>query len=196
MKEKPLRRSNRERTEITRIRLLDAARQLFLERGYAETSTPDVVRAAGVTRGALYHHFSDKKDLFRAVVEREASQVAETIDRDAPASLPADAALLTGAEVFLEAMREPGRVRLLLLDGPAVLGWEELTRLDVAHGRRTLREGLLHALPANDDDESTLDALADVLSAAFDRAALAIAEGAPPEPYRHALRALLRALLR
>lgn len=196
MKEKPLRRSNRERTEITRIRLLDAARQLFLERGYAETSTPDVVRAAGVTRGALYHHFSDKKDLFRAVVEREANQVAETIDRDAPASLPADAALLTGAEVFLEAMREPGRVRLLLLDGPAVLGWEELTRLDVAHGRRTLRDGLQHALPANDYDGSTLDALADALSAAFDRAALAIAEGAPPEPYRQALRALLGALLR
>ncbi|NUS71372.1 MAG: helix-turn-helix transcriptional regulator, partial [Ensifer adhaerens] len=70
------RRSNRERSDTTRAAILDAARGLFVTRGYADTSTPDIVAAAGLSRGALYHHFEDKKALFRAVAEREASAVA------------------------------------------------------------------------------------------------------------------------
>ena len=73
-------RSNRERTEATKRALIDAARVLFVERGYAETATPDIVQMAGVTRGALYHHFEDKRALFRAVVEQEAGAVAAAIE--------------------------------------------------------------------------------------------------------------------
>ena len=74
------RRSNRERTERHARDLLAAARALFTDKGYAETGTPDIVAAAGVTRGALYHHFADKQALFRAVVEREAAAVAAEIE--------------------------------------------------------------------------------------------------------------------
>ena len=116
------RRSNKQRSETTRAELIAAARLLFVGRGYAETGTPDIVDAAGLTRGALYHHFDDKKALFLAVVEAEARAVAEEIERAAPDDMPAREALVKGGEAYLDALAAPGRTRLLLLDGPAVLG--------------------------------------------------------------------------
>lgn len=168
-------RSNRERTETTRQALLDAARRLFVESGYAETSTPDIVAAAGITRGALYHHFPDKQALFRAVISHEAAAVAAAIDAmTAPASDPIRA-LVDGANAYLDAMAVPGRVRLLLIDGPAVLGPAEMAALDAAHGGGTLREGLAAALDTGDNADVAI--IASLLSAAFDRAALLIAQG-------------------
>lgn len=194
MQEKETRRSNRTRTEATRAALLAAARHLFVTRGYADTGTPDIVAAAGVTRGALYHHFADKQALFRAVVEREAAAVAREIERAAPPNLSALEALLAGGEAFLRAMAEPGRTRLMLLDGPAVLGPAAMQAIDRAHGARTLREGLAAAMAEGAIRDLPLDALTTVLAAAFDRAALALAEGAEPQEIRGALAALVRGL--
>ncbi|RUY96231.1 TetR/AcrR family transcriptional regulator, partial [Mesorhizobium sp. M7A.F.Ca.CA.001.12.2.1] len=109
------RRSNRDRTEATRAHLIAAARKLFTEKSYSETGTPEIVAAAGVTRGALYHHFADKQALFAAVVEQEAAAVAEEIERASPPSLFAHDALIAGSDAYLAAMRAPGRTRLLLL---------------------------------------------------------------------------------
>ncbi|QQP99426.1 TetR/AcrR family transcriptional regulator [Lysobacter enzymogenes] len=181
-------RSNRERTEGTRRALLDAARTLFVARGYADTSTPDVVAAAGVTRGALYHHFADKRELFRQVLEAEAEAVREAILAAAPAGLPARAALLRGAEAYLDSMTVPGRTRLLLIDAPAVLGAEQALAIDEANAGSALQEGLAEALGDANVDIATL---ARLLSASFDRAALEIDAGADARRTRNAMLWLL-----
>lgn len=183
-------RSNRDRSEQTRAALILAARALFTGKGYALTSTPEIVAAAGVTRGALYHHFADKRALFQAVVHGEAQAIAGQIERMAAADLAPVAALLAGSTAYLDAMAVPGRTRLLLVEGPAVLGLAEMAALDEEHAARTLREGLEAALgPAQ-----PLPALTDLLSAAFDRAALAIDAGADPKQYRLALAELITRL--
>ncbi|TIR82326.1 MAG: TetR/AcrR family transcriptional regulator, partial [Mesorhizobium sp.] len=178
------RRSNRDRTEATRADLIRAARKLFTEKSYAETGTPEIVAAAGVTRGALYHHFADKQALLAAVVEQEAATVAAEIDRASPAARDA---LISGSGAYLAAMRAPGRTRLLLLDGPAVLGRAAMDEIDNRHGNRSLREGLIAAMRARSMVKLPAEALTAVLAAAFDRAALAIEAGASAEEYRAVL---------
>ena len=169
-------RSNTERTRATRQALIEAARRLFVEKGYAETATPDIVAAAGVTRGALYHHFEDKRALFRAVVEQEAAAVSADIEaRAMTAQTPRDA-LISGARAYFDAMQVEGRTRLLLLDAPAVLGAAEAAAVDVREAESTLRAGLGEYL-AGTAAQALLAPLTGMLSAAFDRAALAIEAG-------------------
>ena len=196
MQETKERRTNRDRTEATRRELIAAARKLFTEKSYAETSTPEIVAAAGVTRGALYHHFTDKQALFRAVVEQEAAEVAAEIENASSPSLSARDALIAGSDAYLAAMRAPGRTRLLLLDGPAVLGRAGMDEIDGRHGNRTLREGLNAAMRSGAIAALPLDALTALLAAAFDRAALAVEAGADAKDYRAVLAALLDGLAR
>lgn len=186
-------RTNRERTETTRLALLDAARALFVGKGYADTSTPEIAVAAGITRGALYHHFEDKRDLFRQVLQRESQAVAADIEAASPEQLSPREALLEGSKAYLNAMTAPGRTRLLLIDGPAVLGMEEIMALDDTTSAASLRQGLERAGVGG--DEASLDALTPLLSAAFDRAALAIDAGADAEETRTAMLWLLERAL-
>lgn len=186
--------SNEDRSAQTRAALLAAARALFVEKGYAETGTPELVRAAGVTRGALYHHFEDKKAIYRAVVETECGDIALAI-RDATAQ-PATAmsALKQGARAYLDTMRDKGRIRLLLVDGPAVLGHETIRQINDQSAGETLQEGLEFAIASGEIRPLPVAALAAVLDAAFDRAALQIAEGAPRDEIEAALDGLLEGL--
>ncbi|MDX8353478.1 TetR/AcrR family transcriptional regulator [Cognatiyoonia sp. IB215182] len=188
-------RSNKARTDATRSALLKAARHLFSEKGYAETSTPEVVKAAGVTRGALYHHFSDKLDLFRAIVTEEYQKVAEEITSFAKAD-PTDAvdALRQGSRGFLKAMEDRGRVRIMLLDGPAVLGRAELDRIDRDTSADALRLGLEGAMQAGQMKTLPVQALTVQLSALFDRAALAISDGDDPNAHLEVLDAIFESL--
>ena len=178
MQEKAKRRTNAARTEATRATLIAAARELFCEKGYAETSTPEIVRAVGITRGALYHHFADKADLFRAVITAEFVAIEEEITRAATRA-PSSAldALLSGGRGYLKAMRAPGRVRLMLLDGPAVLGRRELDRIDRETSADSLRKGLKAAMDTGELRRVPLEPLTILLSAMFERAALAVADG-------------------
>ena len=193
--ERPARRSNRDRTDATRAALLDAARRLFVEKSYAETGTPEIVTAAGVTRGALYHHFADKQALFAAVVEAESRAVAEEIEKAAPETLSPRDALIAGGDAFLAAMAVPGRTRLLLLDGPAVLGRAAMDNIEAENGNRTLREGLAAAIEAGALPPLPLDALTSQLAAMFDRAALAIDSGADASDHRAVLAAFVDGLM-
>ncbi|ANH06309.1 MULTISPECIES: TetR/AcrR family transcriptional regulator [Shinella] len=188
-------RSNKERTEATRLALIEAARRLFVDRGYADTATPDIVAEAGVTRGALYHHFEDKKALFRATLEREAAAVAAHIDTvSLPAGSPREA-LLSGAAAYFDAMAVPGRTRLLLLEAPAVLGFEGAGAIDRDNAEGTLKAGLSDLI-GKGVDAARLQALTDLISAAFDRAAIAIETGADRKAYEDAVASLLDGLVR
>jgi AcrR family transcriptional regulator len=188
-------RSNADRTRETRAALIRAARALFLEKGYAETGTPELADRAGVTRGALYHHFADKRAIFLAVVEAEATEIAAGIDDAGAAAADTPlGALLAGAQAYFRVMRAPGRTRLMLLEGPAVLGTAEMRRIDLGSGGRTLRAGLA-ALIGTRLTEAEIDARAELLSALFDRATLAIEAGADQRIYEEAVTALLPLLV-
>ena len=115
------RRTQADRSATTRAALVGAATRLFAEQGYAGTGREEIVRAAGVTRGALYHHYADKADLFRAVFE---SVEAEVMGRSGPAAAAADdpvEQLRLGCRAYLDEALDPGVRRICILDAPAVL---------------------------------------------------------------------------
>src|SRR2546429_2836238 len=138
------------RSEATRRRLVSAARTLFGGRGYADVGTEEIVRAAGVTRGALYHEYRDKADLFAAVAEEVEAEIAERIAGAAGAGAEADpvGALRSGARLFLDACAEPEVERIILLDAPAVLGWEAWRDLAGRYGLGLVQFGLHAAIEA------------------------------------------------
>ncbi len=184
------------RSQRTTDALVAAARALFVERGYAGTGTPEIVAAAGLTRGALYHHFEDKRALFRAVVEAESRSVAAEIERAAPAGGGDPiAALVAGGEAYLQAMTEPGRARLLLVEAPVALG-PDAAEIDALHAGRTLVDGLREARAAGALQDLPETVLAAVLAAAYDRAALAIADGASKEACAAVMAAVVQGLRR
>ncbi|MFY8030916.1 MAG: TetR family transcriptional regulator [Devosia sp.] len=186
-------RNTREGTEATRLALVAAGRRLFVERGYADTPTPDIVAAAGVTRGALYHHFADKKALFTAVAIAEAAAVAAAIDAaSAPAATPREA-LVEGASAYFGAMAAPGRVRLLLLEAPAVLGVDGLGEIDRDHAEDRLLAGVRDYLGPKVPEDEVVAATA-LLSAAFDRAVLEIDRGGSAALYQRGIARLIDAL--
>ena len=187
--QEPPRRSQKDRSETMRAALVAAGRKLFIEKGFAATGTPEIVAAAGVTRGALYHHFTDKEALFAAVIRAEAEAIAMQIESSGGPDLSPTEALIQGGEAFLSAMREPGRAQLMLVEAPAALSPDILADIDAATGGQTLEAGLN---AAGVDDARTLAAL---LSAAYDRAALAIDRGEPTDPWHRALRQIVLGII-
>lgn len=189
-------RSNKQRSGATRAALIAAGRALFTERPYGEIGTPELVGKAGVTRGALYHHFADKQALFAAVVDAEAAAVAREIEQSSPQGTDPSMALLAGGRAYLDAMAVPGRTRLLLLDAPAILGHAKAEAIDMCHSARTLHEGLGMAIAAGIMPPLPLDPLTQVISSAFDRAALAIEAGGNRAEWETVLEALLAGVAR
>ena len=182
----PGRRSQSERSESTRAALIEAARALFAERGYAGVGTEEIVRAAGVTRGALYHHFDGKRDLFEAVYERVEAELAERI---ATGALNADAespleAMRAGAEMLLQACTEPEAQQIALLDGPSVLGWDRWREIAAKHGLGLIEASLQAAIDAGAIAEQPVRPLAHVLMGGLDEAAMLVARAEDPERMR------------
>jgi AcrR family transcriptional regulator len=165
-----------ERSEATRERLVAAARKLFAERGYAAVGTEDIVRAAGVTRGALYHQFRDKSDLFAAVAEAVEADVTRRI---AEGALQAGGdpleALRAGGRMFLEVCAEPEVERIVLLDAASVLGWEAWRELGQRYGMGLVTGALQAAMDAGAIEPRPVAPLAHTLIGALDEAALYVA---------------------
>ncbi|MGW5147461.1 TetR/AcrR family transcriptional regulator [Rhodococcus koreensis] len=163
------------RAAATREALVRAARVLFVEKGYFDTATEEIVAAAGVgTRGALYHHFTDKRALFRAVFELVESEQVEAAARfeDAETGLEA---LRRGIIGYLEASPTPEVQRILLIDGPAVLGWEDWRALEEQYGLGSLRRLLERAVVDGSLPAQPLGALSPMLLAAVNEAAIYVA---------------------
>jgi AcrR family transcriptional regulator len=185
------------RSEATRQRLVAVARTMFAERGYAGVGTEQIVQAAGVTRGALYHQFRDKADLFAAVAETAQAEVAQRINSGAESDGPVDAmtALYAGVRRFLEACADPAVERILLLDGPAVLGWQAWRDLADRYGLGLLQHGLQVAMDAGAITPQPVQPLAHVLIGALDECALYIARAGDPAASRQQCNAILQQLL-
>jgi AcrR family transcriptional regulator len=163
-------------SEATRAALIATARALFAERGYAAVGTEEIVRAAGVTRGALYHHFSGKRELFEAVYEDVERQLVERIAASAISSAadPLEA-LHAGAQAFLDACEDPAVQRIALLDAPSVLGWEQWREIGMRYGFGLVQATVQAAMDAGLIDPQPVQALSHLLLGAIDEGAMLIA---------------------
>jgi AcrR family transcriptional regulator len=185
------------RSEATRQRLVTAARALFGARGYAEVGTEEIVRAAGVTRGALYHQFRDKADLFAAVAEEVEAEVAERIAAGvADATADPVEALRLGARLFLDTCAQPEVERIILLDAPAVLGWQAWRDLAGRYGLGLVQAALQMAMDAGALAAQPVVPLAHVLVGALDECALYVAQTDDPSAAREECTGILDRILR
>src|SRR5215208_4232549 len=142
------RRTQSERSGATQGALITTARQLFAERGYANVGTEEIVRAAGVTRGALYHHFDGKGGLFRAVFEQVEAEISERLASEALSRSDPWEAMVAGLELFLDLCTDPEVQRIALLDAPSVLGWEVWREIEGRYGLGLMRLGLENLMDA------------------------------------------------
>lgn len=185
-----------EKHAATRAALLAVARDLFATQGYAGTGTEDVVAKAGVTRGALYYHFADKRALFEAVVEQEAETILAAVENAAGKAKNALDALMKGSAAFLDACLEPGTRRIYLVDAPSVIGWLRWREIDARYGTGSLRRGVdaaLEEVPAS--RRLSAEALTYLLTGAMNEAALWLAEAKNPAQARKAADAALNRIL-
>ena len=182
-------------SEITVARLISVARDLFSERPYVLVSTEEIVKAAGVTRGALYHHFGSKDDLFMAVFEEIQKEIGDRVVAAASAGQGAWGDFLAGCRAFLESCLDPKIQRIVFIEAPSVMGWERWRSVDAANSLRALKEGLAELEAAGILSPQPLEALAHILSGAMNEAALWIAQAeAPEEALEEALTSLQRLL--
>jgi AcrR family transcriptional regulator len=191
------RRTQAERSSTTRAALVAAARALFARDGYAGVGTEEIVRAAGVTRGALYHHFGGKEALLEAVYEQievEFLQRIGTLVGPQEATDPLGA-LAAGAEAFIEASRDPEVQRIVLLDAPSVLGWERWREIGWRYAMGMTEAILGAAVAAGQIPEQPLRPLAHVLLGALDEAALYVARAEDPEVARAEIAPVVRRLI-
>ncbi len=181
-----VKRTQAERSEATRDALIVAARRLFAQHGYSGVGTEQIVRAAGVTRGALYHHFAGKRELFEAVYEQVEVDLAQRIAEGALGGGATEplAAMRDGAEMFLKASTEPETQRIVLLDGPSVLGWDRWREIAAEHGLGLIEATLAAAVKAGAIAEQPLRPLAHVLMGALDEAAMLVARAEDPDRMR------------
>jgi AcrR family transcriptional regulator len=178
----PARRTQAERTATTRARLLAAGKQLFAGEGFAAVSTQAIVAAAGVTRGALYHQFGDKAGLFAEVYEDVERDLVTVITTRIVSAAPTDqlTAMRIGARLFLEECSAPDVQRIVLIDAPAVLGWDRWREVGMKYGLGVVEAMLTAAIADGVIPEQPTRPTAHILLGALDEAALFISRADDP----------------
>jgi AcrR family transcriptional regulator len=181
-----MRRTQAQRTAATRALLVDAGRQLFADTRFADVSTQAIVETAGVTRGALYHQFDDKAALFAAVYEEVEREIVTDISGQIMAARPRDPleAMRVGARLFLDRCAAPDVQQIVLIDAPAVLGWERWRAVGIKYGLGVIEAILAHAIADGVIADQPLRPTAHVLLGALDEAALYISRATNPEQAR------------
>ena len=169
------------RSEATRGALVLAARRLFGERGFAGTPLDEVVRDAGVTKGALYHHFPSKEALFLAVFEDVEQGLVQQVVAEAKSGADARARVRMGVRAFVIACQDPVVQRIVLQDAPAVLGWEVWRAVDSCHFSALLQDGLTKAMTEDQRRRRPVELLTQVLRGALTEAAQLAGRSDDPE---------------
>ena len=177
-------RTQSERSQATRMALVAAARGLFAERGYASVATEEIVREAGVTRGALYHHFGGKGELLAAVYEQMEEEIAARLGASAAPGAGALETLSAGAELFLDLCLEPEVQQIALLDAPAVLGWERWREIGARYGLGLIEALLVAGMDAGEIARQPLKPLAHALLGAIDEIAMLVGRADDPAAVR------------
>jgi AcrR family transcriptional regulator len=184
-----------ERSEATTQELVRTARGLFAERGFGDTPIEDIVRAAGVTRGALYHHFDSKTDVFRAVFEEEERELAARLSEAAGGHRDPWRRFEAGCLEFVDACLDPGHRRIVLIDAVAVLGWEAMREIEYRYTLALTRRGLEAAMEAGQIRSRPVDPLAHLLFGALCEAAMMLARAPDQEEAGRAVRREVKGLL-
>jgi len=187
--------ANAERSAATRAELIAVARRLFTERGYVDVGTEEIVRTANLTRGALYHHFSDKRDLFRAVHEQVEQDMVAAITASVEGIDDPIELLVEANRRFLDLCTDPNWTRIPLLDAPAVLGWTEWRATDMRYGLGLATAALTAASEAGALKPAPVRPLAHLLLAAMSEAGLMIATADDPVAERAAVEPTLAAMI-
>jgi len=186
-----------ERTEATRGKLIATGRALFAEKGFAATSTEDILNASGVSRGAMYHHFSSKTELFQAVFEAVEDDLTNGVMVTAAASGETDPMriLEAGFAAFLDQCRNPEVQRIVMLEGPTVLGWDTWHELDERYAFGTIKFVLAMAAESGRVEPDAVDPLSHLLLGAIMQAGMVVARADDPVAAKKAMVASWNQLL-
>ena len=192
-----IRRTQAERAAGTRDALIAAARPLFAAQGFAEVALETIVRAAGVTRGALYHHFADKTELFAAVFEQVEAEVAARMGEAIAASNETDPVevMRLGADFWLDACSDPEVQRIVLVDAPAVLGWTRWTEIGDRYNTGMVRALLTNAVETGRIPPQPIEATALTILGAMREATLYVARAEDHDRARQEAGAVMNRLI-
>ena len=180
--------------EATVSALVTEARQRFARDGYASVRIDDIVSSLGITKGALYHHFKNKKGLFRAVVCEVQQDVGRQVEDAARSCATPWEELVEGSKTFILASIEPNVRRIMLVDAPAVLGWHEWRALDESSSMVLLADILKTLMEQKIIAKQPVEPLSHLLSGAMNEAALWLAETDPPDALENTMKTLTKLL--
>jgi AcrR family transcriptional regulator len=166
--------SKAQQSEATRAKLLRVGRDLFARRGYIDVPTEEIVRRAGVTRGALYHHFRDKRDLFAAVVEQIEQEVMQKVAETALAEGDPWEQQSAAIGAYLDVCLEPAVQRIVLTDAPSVLGLAAWREIEAKYGLALVQAGLQSIMDAGYIEKQPIEPLAHLVLGALTEGGLLI----------------------